>query len=299
MIRVVTDSVASVPEAYRDQFQQLTLFVNHKGKEYADATMDVDAFYGKIGEMVNDIPTSSQPSAGEFKKTFEDAAQAGDSVLGIFISTALSGTYDSALRSAREVAAEHADFRFALVDSASCGGEEGFAVADAIDAVKRGRSLSHCAQGTLLGVQSTRFLFSPNSLDFLKAGGRVGRASSLLGNLVHINPILTVRDGSVGVLGKVRTMRKACRKIVDLMEEDARSAGGIKRIIVHYIGDRSPAEEWAKSEVEPFIGHSVEVMPVSPVIGLHVGPALGVAYECNAPLKNKITGNVQDRLCLS
>lgn len=299
MIRVLTDSVANVPSAYDGKFHTLTLYVNHDGKEYADATMDVDAFYKKIGHMVHDIPTSSQPSTADFLKEFEDAAQAGDSVLGLFISSKLSGTYENALRAARQVGAAHANFRYAIIDSASCGGDEGFAVADALDAIDHGRPLSHCAQKALLGIQCSRFLFSPNSLTFLKAGGRIGKASSLLGNLVHINPLLSVTDGSVRVLGKVRTMRRACAKIVQAMKKDAQQAGGIKRIFVQYIGDAQPALEWAKEEIEPFVGHAVEVHPVSPVIGLHVGPALGISYECHLPLANKITGNIQDQLSLS
>ncbi len=299
MIRVVTDSVANIPSAYDGQYQKLTLFINHNGKEYADDEMNVEFFYNKIEQMADDIPTSSQPSVADFKKVFEDAALAGDSVLGVFISSQLSGTYESALRTAREVEAAHADFRFALIDSASCGVDEGFPISDGIDAINLGRPLSHCAQKVLLGMQSSRYLFTINSLKFLQAGGRIGKASSLLGNLVHINPVLSLTDGYVNVINKVRTVRRACAKIVDLMKKDAGLSGGIKRIVVQYIGDPKPAEDWAKAEIEPFVGHTVEVKPVSPVIGLHVGPAIGIGYECNAPIAHKITGNVQDRLSLS
>lgn len=299
MIRVITDSVASIPkdDSHQDELQMLTLYVNRDGQEYEDLTMDVDRFYADIYDMLDDIPTSSQPSVQSFERAFEDAAQAGDQVLGVFISTGLSGCYEGAMRAARSVKARHPDFEYALVDSTSCGGDEGLPVLDAVDAVREGRSLSHAAQAVLLGVQSTRFLFTPESLTFLKAGGRIGNAAALLGNLMQLVPVLTVRDTITTTLAKVRTRPKALKRIMQQLSDDIEHCGGLKRIVVHYIGSKAPAVEWAKTAIEPLVGHDVDVIPVSPVIGVHVGPAIGIAYECNLPLSGKITGNVQQYLC--
>lgn len=299
MIRVITDSVASIPkdDSHQDELQMLTLYVNRDGQEYEDLTMDVDRFYADIYDMLDDIPTSSQPSVQSFERAFEDAAQAGDQVLGVFISTGLSGCYEGAMRAARSVKARHPDFEYALVDSTSCGGDEGLPVLDAVDAVREGRSLSHAAQAVLLGVQSTRFLFTPESLTFLKAGGRIGNAAALLGNLMQLVPVLTVRDTITTTLAKVRTRPKALKRIMQQLSDDIEHCGGLKRIVVHYIGSKAPAVEWAKTAIEPLVGHDVDVIPVSSVIGVHVGPAIGIAYECNLPLSGKITGNVQQYLC--
>jgi DegV family protein with EDD domain len=300
MIRVITDSVASIPKDIiaDDDIRVLTLYVHRDGVEYADATMDVDAFYTEIYRMVDDIPTSSQPSAEAFERAFEEAAVAGDQILGVFISTGLSGCYDGALRAARSVKARHADFEYALVDSASCGGDEGFPVMDGIEAVHAGRSLAHAAQAVLLGIQSTRFLFTPESLTFLKAGGRIGNAAALLGNLVQLAPVLTVRDTFATAFAKARTRPKALKRIMQQLADDIDSCGGLKRIVVHYIGSKEPAIEWAKNVIEPYLGREVDVLPVSPVIGMHVGPAVGIAYECNLPVSGKITGNIQQYLCM-
>ena len=93
MIRVVTDSVASLPQDLVEDLNidVVSLFVHHEGKEYDDATMDLDDFYSHIYEMVDNIPTSSQPSQADLEELFEGYAQAGDEVLGIWISTELSG----------------------------------------------------------------------------------------------------------------------------------------------------------------------------------------------------------------
>ncbi len=301
MIRIVSDSTASLPASLSsdDVVKILSLYVNYHGKEYDDAVMDVDAFYGDIAAMIDDIPTSSQPSQQAFIDTFEQAACAGDEVLGVFISSGLSGTYENALAAARIVAASHASFRYAMIDSTSCGGDEAFPLMAAIESVRNGHSLEHAAQAALLSIQSTRFLFTPETLTYLQRGGRIGSVAALLGNLVQIAPVLTVQDCHPIPLEKVRTRKKACKRIVEIMQQDCEAHGGLKRIVVHYIGDRKPADEWAHAVIEPLVGHAVDVVPVSPVIGVHVGPAIGLVYECMRPIKDKITGSVQQYLCTS
>ena len=107
MIKILTDSVASIPAdvAREAGIDVVTLFVNREGCEYADSEMDLDAFYADIYDMVDNIPTSSQPSQHTLEAVFEEAARAGDEVLGIFISSELSGTYEGAVRAARAVKA--------------------------------------------------------------------------------------------------------------------------------------------------------------------------------------------------
>ena len=301
MIQVVTDSTASLPAQVlaSGNVAVASLYVNHQGIEHEDSTMDVDAFYARIASMVDDIPTSSQPSAARFEQIFEDVARRGDDALGVFISSKMSGTLDNALRAARSVAARFAGFRYAIVDSASNCGDEGAAVLEALDSVRAGDSLEHASQRALFGIQSSRFLFAPETLAFLKAGGRIGTAAALLGSLVKLTPVLTVRDGETSTFAKVRTYQKALAAIVTQVEKDMRACGGLRRIVVHYIGSAEPALRWAREVVEPALGMEVDVRPVSPVIGCHVGPALGIAYQCNRPLPSKFSGNIQSCLWTS
>ena len=300
MVRIITDSVASIPadEARKAGIEVVTLYVNRDGEELADAEMDLDAFYAEIYDMVDDIPTSSQPSQHALEEAFEDAARAGDEVLGVFISSGLSGTFDGAVRAARAVKARNIDFSYAVVDSSSCGYDEAWPVFDAVEARDAGEGLSGCLSAVLEGMERTRFLFTPETLTFLQKGGRIGGAAALLGNLIQLSPVLTVTDGAAATLAKVRTRKKALERIAATFRADIEKLG-LKRVAVHYIGDKAPALAWAREVVEPLIGRTVKVLPVSPVIGLHVGPAVGIAYECASAVASKLTAPARLRVCAS
>jgi len=298
MIKIITDSVASIPQDMLEgtDIEVITLYVNREGTEYADATMDLDAFYAGIYDMVDNIPTSSQPSQLTFEECFERAAKQGDKVVGIFISTGLSGCYEGALRAARAVKTRNLDFEYAMIDSQSCGFDEAWAVFDGAEAVKADKTFNECVQSVLTGMASSRFIFTPESLTFLQKGGRIGNVAALVGNLIKLSPVLTVIDGKPETYAKVRTRKKALDKMMQAFKDDVEKYG-LKNVVVHYIGDKSPAVEWAKNVVEPYVGRAVRVLPVSPVIGLHVGPAVGIAYECKQVIENKITGSLQSFVC--
>lgn len=289
MIRVITDSTSSISAQTAKELgiQVITLFVNHNGVEYQDATMDLESFYSQIYQMVDNIPRSSQPSQLAFESAFEEAALAGDQVLGLFMSSGLSGTFEGALRAARSVSARCANFAYALVDTQSCGYDEGWPVIAGAVARNQGCTLQECVEAVKRSVCSTRFLFAPESLTFLQKGGRIGRASALLGNLVKICPVLTVRDGTVLTAAKVRTQKKAMAAILELFKKDM-DLCGLKNIKVHYIGLKEPAVTWSREKISPMVGFDVDVVPVSPVVGLHVGPAVGIAYECVEPIQGKM-----------
>ena len=216
----------------------------------------------------------------------------------MFISTGLSGAYEGAVRAARAVAARNIGFSYALVDSSSCGYDEAWPVFDAVAARAAGEDLEGCTRAVLKGIESTRFLFTPETLTFLQKGGRIGNAAALLGNLIQLSPVLTVTDGAAATLAKVRTRKKALERIAATFRADIEKLG-LKRVAVHYIGDKAPALAWAREVVEPLIGRTVKVLPVSPVIGLHVGPAVGIAYECASAVASKLTAPARLRVCAS
>ena len=248
MIRIVTDSTASIPHewALASNIEVVTLYVNRDGVEYEDATMDLETFYSDIYDMVDDIPKSSQPSQGKLESLFEEIANAGDELLGVFMSSKMSGSLEGALRAARSVAARSA---FA----AAAGRDLGYTLDRCVDMVKK----SICA---------TRWLFTPESLRFLKAGGRIGTASALLGTFLQICPVLTVTDGETATFAKVRTQKKALAAIAKKLKADVEQYG-LKNLVVHYIGSPDAAARWAHDVIEPIAKRDVPVIPVSACIG--------------------------------
>ncbi len=290
MIRVITDSTSSIPPALREKLNitVFSLFVNHDGKEYQERTMDLDEFYGRIDSMVDNIPTSSQPAVSEVEKTIEEAAVAGDEVLGVFLSSKMSGTFESVVRAARGAVERHPSFKFVLIDSLTNCMELGWPVVSVAKKAAEGMSLTDCANHVCERLRTTRFIFAPETLKFLEKGGRIGRASALLGNALHISPILTVKDGVASTYAKVRTQKKAMDKMVSILRQDI-EAYGIRNIAVHYIGSKTPADAWAESVIRPEFGSDIQVIPASPVIGVHVGPAVGIAYECDRAISDKFT----------
>ena len=298
MIQIVTDSTASIPAWLRKELNidVLSLYVHYNNVTYEETSMDIDAFYSDIYNMIDNPPKSSQPNVSAVEDYFMQATEAGNSVVGIFISSLMSGTFESAIRAAKMAETFYPDFQYALVDSLSNGSDEAFSVLSAVAARDAGASCYQCAQAAADSVETSRFLFAPESLNFLRAGGRIGGGAALLGNALKITPIFTVKDGAADVYAKVRTQKKALAAMINALTDDAKKYE-LNDVVVHYIGNKTPAEDWAKSAVEPLVGHAVPVFPVSPVIGTHVGPAIGIAYQCKHSLKGKLSKRKPELVC--
>ncbi len=283
-VQVIVDSVASIPADFVSQYDLgvASLFVHEGDVDVAETDLDVDEFYSRLPTM-KEIPTSSQPSVETLARMLDAAAAAGRDVVGVFISEKMSGTIQSARLAATMVAERHPDWRYALVDSTSNSMQEGSVALAAARVAAQGGSLEECEAAALDCVPRTRFIFSPDGLDYLRKGGRIGGASALLGSVLQIRPILTVANGETQTLEKVRTVKKALSSMVEQFSKDVARCG-LKEVYVHYIGPAAPAIEWAREAIEPLVGRTVRALPVSPVIGVHTGPSLGLVYETERPL---------------
>lgn len=282
---VVTDSVASMPAdlAERHHIDIVSLFVHDGTINQADVDIDPDEFYPRLADMSH-LPTSSQPSVESLIEAFRRGVEHGSDVVGVFISEKMSGTVNTARMAADMVREQFPTARIEIVDSRSNSMQEGFAALAAARAAEAGETMDRCVAAALDTIGRTRYLFTPASLEYLRRGGRIGAASALLGQLLQIRPILTVEDGETTTFAKVRTQQRALTEMAARFATDVRESG-LTDAVVHYISDRGPAEKFARELIDPVVGHEVRVLPVSPVVGLHVGPAVAIAYETERRLR--------------
>ncbi len=283
-VSVITDSTASMPPEEIAEFglDVVSLWVNDGDTNIADVDIDLTSFFKRLDNIAV-LPTSSQPSVEALVTAFTTVIERGDDVVGVFISEQMSGTVQAARLAKQMVVEEFPAARIEIVDGRSNCMQEGYAALAAATAARAGESIERCVQAAVDTTKRTRFLFSPASLEYLRKGGRIAAASALLGGLLQLRPILTVEDGVVNTFAKVRTTSKALSEMGRQFKADV-DEHGLAQVIVHNIGDATPAIAFAREFVEPVVGGPVRVVPTSAVIGVHVGPAVGIVYE----LKNAI-----------
>lgn len=278
MIKIVTDSTAYLPNHLLKEYDitVVSLNVNFESESFAETDILVEHFYEKMATS-SKTPTSSQPTLNDLVIAFESIVKEGSSVVGIFLSSLMSGTYATALISKKMVLEKYPDARIEIIDSKSNCMEMGFAVLEAARVAKAGKSFLEVCDAVLNVIAKSRFLFVPETLEYLKKGGRIGGASALIGSVLQIKPILTVIDGKTSVYDKIRTKKRAVERILNTFFEDIKQKG-LGEVVVHHINCESEGLEIAR-KIQAKLGVEVELTSIGPVIGLHVGPGtVGLAY---------------------
>lgn len=284
-VRIVTDSASSISKADRDRLSITTipLLVFLDGRPIPEAQLCAPDFSEWLAGLT-ELPRTSQPSPEDFAAAFRPLVDGGDEVLAVLISAGMSGTVQSASLAAAMVRSERPDARIEVVDSRSNSMEEGFAVLAAAEAAAAGKPLAECVRAATETTRRTRFLFTPQSLEYLRRGGRISAAAGLLGVALKIAPILTAEKGATGVAGAARNTRNAWAKIGTLMRRDV-AKYGLRQVAVQYFGTSEDAERFVAEVVGPIVDREVPIVPLHPVVGLHVGPAVGVVYETERPMR--------------
>ena len=277
-IKIVTDSTSYIPKQYIDEYgiSVVSLNVILNGDSYREVELSNETFYEKM-KQAKEIPTSSQPAPGEISDIFKRIISSGDSILGIFLSSDMSGTVSSANLVKEMILEEYPEGRIEIIDSRTNCMQLGYVVLEAAKAAKEGKSMEEVIDIASKVINSSRFIFTPETLEYLKKGGRIGGAAALLGNILQIKPILTVKDGKTTVLTKVRTKKKAIDSMINILEEDI-SSRNLRGITVHHINCYNEGVLLA-NKIQEKLGIDVNIESIGPVIGLHVGPgSIGIAY---------------------
>lgn len=277
-IKIVTDSTSYIPQEYIKKYdiKIVSLNVVMNGDSRREVDIDNKYFYEEMNES-KEIPKSSQPIPQEMLEIFKGIVEKGDSVVGIFLSSKMSGTYSTANMVKEMVLEEYPNADIQILDSKTNCMQMGFAAIEAAKASNEGKSMDEVITIAEYVFNNSRFLFTPETLEYLKKGGRIGGAAALFGNILQIKPILTVVDGETSVFKKVRTRKKTIEEIVTTVLNDIESKG-LGDIIVHHINCEEEGLKLAKI-LEEKLCRKVSIQSIGPVIGLHVGPgSIGIAY---------------------
>jgi DegV family protein with EDD domain len=268
-IVVVTDSSAYIPEkALGDlNIPVIPVWLIWGDERFRDGVdIDPPTFYRRLRES-EVFPTTSQPSAGEFEDFFRQAGAKADAIVGVFVTSKLSGTVASAQTAQMELP----ELNIRIVDSLSVSMGLGFVVLAAARAAAAGRSVDDVVAAAEEMRDRLHLLFVVDTLEYLHRGGRIGGAKWLLGTALNIKPLLHFVDGTIEPLAQVRTKRKAVARMLDVVEE---RLGGRRMAEASVIDANSPEEGDALAEqVKERFGISTVYRTVlSPAIGTHGGP---------------------------
>jgi DegV family protein with EDD domain len=279
MIKIVTDSTAYLPEEYVEahDIHVVPLYVHFGSVAFREGVELTNAeFYDRL-KAAPELPTTSQPSAGEFHGLFQSLVDAGHEVICLTISSELSGTYNSATAAVEMLG----EAPVSVVDSRSTSVGLQLLVEAAVDRAEAGQPRQAIVDELNAMKESIHVLFVVDTLEYLQKGGRIGPAKALMGTMLKIKPILFLNDGRIEPLEQVRSKRKALQRMLELIQE--RVGGDNRRVAAGVINALVPEEAAAMADqlAETMTCERLAVADLGPVIGTHTGPGVvGVAAHC-------------------
>ena len=273
-IKVVTDSTSDLPADVAESLGIEVVPLNiHFGPDvYKDrVNLMPDTFYDKLING-NVLPTTSQPSVGEFIEVYERLGSDADGIVSVHLSEKLSGTMNSARLASQQAKTECS---IEVVDTFQVSMGVGICAMEAAEAANSGGDMNQVKLSARNAVTRSQCFFMLETLEFLQKGGRIGKAQALIGNLLKIRPMLMLQEGEVHPLGRERTRRKGIAKLVDTVKELAPISG----LAVMYSTGQDEAQTLAQNVSKFMIeGREPMMLQIGPVIGTYAGPdTLGIA----------------------
>jgi DegV family protein with EDD domain len=272
---VVTDSTAYIPKEIRDKWKiemipLNVIFGNEAYQEEVDIT--AEEFYQQVKEK--DLPTTSQPPIGQFLELFERLSKDYDAVISIHLSSGISGTFAGAVTASTMVE----NIKVYPFDSEISCMPQGLYAIEAAKMALKGEEADKIMSRLEELKKTARAYFMADDLSHLQRGGRLSSAQAIIGSLLQVKPVLHFKDKVIVPFEKIRTRKKAMKRIVGLLGEDAASGEPYQAAVIH-ANREEEAHEW-KSELETLYPNVEFTMSYfGPVIGTHLGEgAMGLGW---------------------
>ena len=271
-VAVVTDSTTYLPPELIERWgiEQVSLYVGWAGDHRPEPEYDLEEFYARLRES-DDLPSTSQPSVGDFLACYEPLAEAGRDIVSIHIAAGLSGTYESAREAARVIEDKGLRGRVEVVDGKTGAGGLGCLVLTAAEAAARGGTQAQVVEAAARTRASLDMWFCLDTLEYLRKGGRIGAAQALVGSALKIKPILTFGT-EIAPVGKVRTKKRAMERMIAYLGE-LHERGADAWIVQHAQSFDDAATLVAAGE-EVFGAKPLFCTQVGPVLGAHLGSGM-------------------------
>ncbi|MDQ4074927.1 MAG: DegV family protein [Chloroflexota bacterium] len=273
MIRIVTDSGANLPPAIVAKYNIaiVPLRVHIGDQSYREGIeISQERFYQQLVDA-DPLPKTSQPSPAEFEEVYREILEQGDEIVSIHLTSKLSGTYNSA----RNAMLALDETRMSVIDSKSASVGMGLLVLAAARLAEAGRSREEIVSRVETLADDVLLVFTPETLEYLRKGGRIGAAQAFLGGLLRVKPIIMLQDGVVEPSGRARSRGKAIEQLVQMEVDrfgDRPVWVGIAQAMAE---DVDQLEELARERLK--IQELIRA-EISPVIATHAGPGvLGIA----------------------
>ncbi len=270
-VEIVSDTCHYLPHAVRDanRIHEVSLYVHWADETERESEItDYGAYYERL-RKASELPTTSQPSIGDFLAVYEPLLDQGSEIVSIHLAGGMSGTVRAA-EQARDQLGSRAEMVHVVDSETACGGQ-GLVVLAAAAAARGGADGKAVADRARRARSELNMWFAIDTLEFLRRGGRIGGAQAWLGSTLRIKPILTV-EAQITPIERVRTSKRAFERLVDLLR--ARAADGADGWMVQHIQAPNEAQELVARGKEIFGSDPVTFSEIGPVIGAHVGPGL-------------------------
>jgi DegV family protein with EDD domain len=268
-VKIVTDSVADIPSHVIAELgiTVVPVLVRFGEEVYRDGIdITTDQFYEKLVHS-KVMPTTSVPSLDLFARTYARLAEEADEILVVMLSSKLSGLYNAAIQSADLL---ESPCRIEVVDSQNAVMAQGFVVIKAARAAKEGANLDELLEIVSQNLPRVDIRAAFDTLEYLKRGGRIGKAAALMGSMLRVNPLVKVKDGVVEPAGRARSRAKA----IDMLYDFAAEYSHIEELAVEGAACPEDVDGLVKRLGALFPEERIYRSRTTPVIGTHTGPGL-------------------------
>jgi DegV family protein with EDD domain len=266
-VKIVTDTLADIPDDLAKEcgLSIVPLYVRFGKQMYRDRVeITSEDFYRRlVNEPV--LPSTTQPTPNDFSEVYNKLAQETDEILVIVVSSKLSGTYQSAAQARDYLKGK---CRVEIVDSMTVAMAEGLIVLSAVKAIKGGANLKEVAQMARGAVSRAHLIAYFDTLKYLAKGGRIGKAQGLLGSVLSVKPILTVKEGEMAPLTRVRSMNAG----LDYLYNTVAGYKNIEGLAVEHATTPVDADNLVERLGAIYPKERIYRSVISPVIGTYAGP---------------------------